>query len=86
MPRNILMVTLASLFASATAASAADYAVETEQQTGYMVEQHVAVEEDDSLIDVNVNLGLFDDDEEEVAMADDAPDGPEMPEAPLISK
>jgi hypothetical protein len=85
MPRNLLIFTITSLMVSAAAASAADYAVETEQ-TGFVAEQQVEVEEDDSLIDVNVNLGLFDDDEEEIAMAEDAPDGPETPEAPLISK
>ncbi len=85
MPRNILIYTMTLLLASATAASAADYAVEMEQQTGFVAEQQVVVEEDDSLVNVDINLGLFDDDEEEVAMAD-APDGAEVQEAPLVSK
>jgi hypothetical protein len=79
MPRNLLVLTLASVLASATAASAADYAVE--QEAGFMPgaeQEAVAVEEDDSLIDVNIDLGLFDDDEEEVVMTG-APDEPDAP-------
>lgn len=83
MPRNLLVLTIASVLASGTAAFAADYAVE--QEAGFMAgaeQEAVAVEEDDSLIDVNIDLGLFDDDEEEVAMtgAPDEPDAPLMPE------
>jgi hypothetical protein len=82
MPRNLLVLTIASVLASATMASAADYSAE--QETGFMAgaeQEAVAVEEDDSLIDVNIDLGLFDDDEE-MAMTG----APDEPDAPMISK
>lgn len=89
MPRNLLLF-IASLFASAlslvTAASAADYAVE--QETGYVVgaeQPVVVVEEEDKLVDINIDLGLFDDDDEDEVvmrhgMERPAPDAPFFPE------
>jgi hypothetical protein len=75
MPRNLLVFITsisAPALAFATAASAADYRVgveqgyAVEQESGYAVgvEERVAVvEEDDSLVDIDINL--FDDDDEE---------------------
>ena len=75
MPRKLLVFItsiIASALAFATAASAPDYGVQVEQQTGYAPEQEpvyavdvqervVVVEEDDSLVDIDV----FDDDDDE---------------------
>ncbi|HYI43294.1 MAG TPA: hypothetical protein VD768_06705 [Sphingomicrobium sp.] len=99
MPRNLLYFSaIASLMAFIPAASAADYAVEPMPEAGLAVgveQETVAVQEDDSLIDIDIDLGLFDDDDEDrvVAMAETVPEPEPLPEAeplpegePLISK
>ena len=92
MVRNSLFLSAtAALLAFAPAASAADMSMAPlEPEAGFAVgmaegEQVATVEEDDGLgIDVNVDLGLFDDDDEEAVAVvhGDAP----LPPAPYVTK
>lgn len=97
MPRNVLYLSaIASLFAFAPAAYAADFMAgpmpaEPMPEAGFAVEQQGAiVEPDDSIVDIDIDLGLFDDDEEQVAMVAEPlppePGPPLEPEPPFITK